>query len=388
VLAGAFQGSIDLGGGPLVGDPTNYSIYVAELDPSGQYLWSHAYPGGRDFVSLGGLPAATVAVAPSGDVILGGDFVGTVDFGAGPVSAASGFGDAFVVAFDPAGNPRWSVHYGDDPGAPDPPRPQMVESLAVDAAGNVLVLGFRSTGQYGGMFAVKLDPDGNQLWSKDLSSGGTLDATIRVSSAGAIVIAGITYAAVDFGAVPVPASPAVGTFFRGQLDPAGDEMWSAGSLTVGLRLDPGNGVGVDPAGNVVVAGGGGDIDLDVGCGVFPVGWTTKVMEFDSATGACRWMAGFADLGAALSVDPTGRALVATDDGTQLLAYADTGPGPLGSACAETFSPGATVVVRGLSADPSGHVLMTGSFSASANFTGDATPALQSAGLRDVFVARF
>ncbi len=388
VLTGVFQGSIDLGGGPLPGDPTNYSVYVAQLDPSGQHLWSHAYPGGRDFVSMGGLPAAAVAVSPSGDVILGGDFTGTVDFGAGPFTASTGFGDGFVVAFDPAGNPRWSVQYSDDPGAPDPARPQMVESVAVDAAGNVLVLGFRSTGAYGAMFAVKLDPDGNQLWRRDLSAGGTLDATLRADAAGAVVVAGITYSAVDFGGIPVAASPALGTFFRGQLDPAGAEMWSAGSLTVGLRLDPGNGVGIDPAGNVVVAGGGGDINLDVGCGIFPVGWTTKVMEFDGATGDCRWMTGFADLGAALAVSPTGRALVATDGGDRLVSYPDTGPAALSSACNQTFSPSAGVEVHGLFAAPAGRVIMTGAFSSSANFTGDATLALQSAGQRDVFVASF
>jgi hypothetical protein len=391
VLTGVFQGSIDLGGGPLVGDPSAYSIYVAKLDPSGHHLWSHAYPGGRDFVSGGGLPFATVAVAPSGNVILGGDFTGTVDFGAGPVSAATGFGDGFVVAFDPDGSPLWSVHYGDpplSPTSPDPPRPYVVESVAVDPAGDVLVLGFHSTGVYGGMFVVKLDPQGNLLWRKPLSTGGTLDATVRSDTAGDVIIAGITYSAVDFGDVPVPASPAVATLFRGKLTAAGDEVWSAGNLTVGLRLHPGNGVDIDPEGNVILAGGGGDLDLDVGCGVFPLGWTTKVMALDGATGACRWMTGFGELGAALAVGESGRAFIATDSGDRLVAYPDSGEGLPASACDQVLAPGATVEVHGVFATPDGRVLMTGGFSSTASFTSDATAALHSAGMRDVFVASF
>src|SRR5262249_10549415 len=148
------------------------------------------------FVAGTGTAFATVAFAPSGAVIFGGTFSGTVDFGTGPISAASVVGDGFVVAFDPAGDPAWSVHFGDPPpihGGPLAVRPHTVESLAVDPAGNVLVLGYRSLGPGGGMFLVKLDPMGQQVWRKDVSSTGTSGGTVRADAAGNVLVSGVSY---------------------------------------------------------------------------------------------------------------------------------------------------------------------------------------------------
>ena len=193
-VAGAFRGPIDLGGGPLGAAGGDYSVYVARLDPSGQHLWSHAYPGGIDFVAGGGTPFATVAFAPSGAVILGGAFAGTVDFGAGPVSASSSDGDGFVAAFDPSGDPLWSARFGDPPPIPGNPStalPGTIESVVVDPLGYVLALGYRASGPWGGMFVVKLDPQGHLVWRRDVSTTGTYAGTVRADAAGNVLVAGL-----------------------------------------------------------------------------------------------------------------------------------------------------------------------------------------------------
>ncbi len=329
VIAGAFQGSVDFGGGALIAPGGGSGVYVAKLSPNGVHRWSHAYAGGYDFVQGGAFPFATVAVAPSGDVLLGGVFVGTVDFGAGPVTSVSAIGDGFIVAFDSAGHARWSTQYSDpppDPNNPVPIRPQVIESLAFDPAGNALALGYRYVGSFGAMFLVKLDPAGNVLWTKNVSASGTLEATVRADAAGNVVVAGLAYAPIDFGLGPIPTSPSFPTLFRGKLDPGGAQLWSKGVLTTGFALHAGNGLGVDPAGNVFIAGAGTSIGFDAGCGAPPLAWEVKLLQFDGTSGDCRWQWGFPGTGAALAVDAAGRAILASDAADTLIRCPDSGAG--------------------------------------------------------------
>ena len=341
VIAGVFQGTIDFGGGPLTAVSNTYSVYVAKLDADGDALWSHAYQGGIDYVAGEGIPSATVAVTPEGGVVLGGEFSGTVDFGVGaPVVATSTIGDGFVLAFDSAGGPLWSVHYGDAPPDPQHPQtvlPQTVESVDVDAQGNVLVLGYRGWGTGGGMFLVKLDSGGNELWKKSVSTSGTMESTVRADASGNVVVAGLAFAALDLGGTRCPSrrlSPRStgpnSTLRATRCGATGPSPWALASI---LATASGS-----PLGNVFVAGGGGDLNLDVGCGLFPSAWTTKVMEFDAASGNCLWNAGFSDFGSAIGVDLSGRPIVATDVVDQIDTYPTVRPEVPGPACVDTLVP--------------------------------------------------
>lgn len=391
VIAGVFKGTIDFGGGPLTAVPNAYSIYVAKLDADGDALWSHAYQGGVDYVAGQGIPFATVAVTPDGGVVLGGEFSGTVDFGVGsPAVASSTIGDGFVLALDSAGGPLWSVHYGDAPPDPrqPPALPQTVESVDVDPLGNVLVLGYRGWATGGAMFLAKLDSQGNEQWKKSVSATGTLQSTVRADASGNVVVAGLSYGSLDLGGPPLPVPTVFPLFYRAKFDPAGNPLWSQGALTMGLNLHPGNGLGLDAQGNVFIAGGGSDLDLDVGCGVFPTTWTTKVMEFDAASGDCRWNTGFSDFEAAIAVDTSGRPVVSTDSLDQIVTYPMTSGGIPGLGCVDTLTPSGTITMYGFTATPAGRVLMTGSFSGTAAIDGNPETTLKSSGMRDVFLASF
>ena len=125
----------------------------------------------------------------------------------------------------------WSKRFGDS-------AYQAVDSLAVDAAGNVLVSGtLKGTIDFGGgplvaagvsdVFVVKLDSAGNHLWSKRFGAASSYeDSTqIAVSSAGDVAVTGSVTGTVDFGGGPLVGAGG-GNAFVIKLDAAGTHLWS------------------------------------------------------------------------------------------------------------------------------------------------------------------
>ncbi len=128
VMAGVFQGTIDLGGGPLT-SAGGSDAFLARYSPAGAHLWSRRFGGTSNFDAGNG-----VGVDDNGNVVLIGYFAGTVDFGAGPLTSA-GSKDAFVARYSAAGAPLWSQRYGGtgiDSG----------DAVAVDGVGVAAVAGF------------------------------------------------------------------------------------------------------------------------------------------------------------------------------------------------------------------------------------------------------
>jgi hypothetical protein len=75
---GQIDGTANFGGGSLMGGG-----FLLKLGESGGYLWSRAYGGGSAFDSC-----LAVAVAPTGEVLLGCDNNSTMNFGNGPLTTA------------------------------------------------------------------------------------------------------------------------------------------------------------------------------------------------------------------------------------------------------------------------------------------------------------
>lgn len=143
-------------------------------------LWSARLGGAGDDV------ATAVATDPAGNLYVTGWFEGTVDFGAGPL-VSEGAIDVFVLKLDPAGHAIWSRRFGSGYGGAG-------TKIALDASGNIL-LGGTYGGvlfpnvvdrvdfgggplpwiwdfSYNGVFLVRLDPDGNHLWSQGYLRSG------------------------------------------------------------------------------------------------------------------------------------------------------------------------------------------------------------------------
>jgi len=121
---GAYQGTRDLGTGPIVKMPTT-STFVTKFDAAGNTKWSKAFGGAGD---VGGSAAR---VDPAGHILLTGGFFNTVDFGSGPVTG-KGLNDLFVTKLDGAGQLIWNKTAGDGD-------IQAGGTVAVDHAGHVFV---------------------------------------------------------------------------------------------------------------------------------------------------------------------------------------------------------------------------------------------------------
>lgn len=156
-------------------------------------------------------------VTPRNDVLLGGSYAGTVNFG-GPSNMPVPVGaSGFIVKLDKNGNFQWQKQVGDGPFSIG----DQVMNLAVAPSGVIGVTGFMrssstqleglppfetSTTSYTGLFAM-MDPQGNFLWAdKIVGSANVISYHIQAFSNSDFVIGGYTSAA-DFGSGTIPTGP-------------------------------------------------------------------------------------------------------------------------------------------------------------------------------------
>jgi hypothetical protein len=242
----------------------------------------------------------------------------------------------------------WSTHFGGTVSGVDKAEPV---GIVVDGAGASVVLGaLKGKADFGGglltsagdadVYLVKYSATGGYVWSQRF--GGTQNEVpkgIAMDAAGNIVITGFFGGSVDFGGGPLTGTSASG--FLAKYSPAGAHLWSR-RLTTGSTLDEGTAVGMDGAGNVIVAAG-----------------FYGTVNFGGGPLAS---AGAEDI-ALLKYDSTGNFL-----------------------WSRQIRGASYEMVLGLAVDAStGEFVTTGYFSGSTDFGGGN---LTSAGLKDAFVARY
>jgi hypothetical protein len=185
VVTGSLIGTASFGGDALV-SAGGEDVFVAKLDPAGNHLWS------ARFGDLGGAQhGEAVAIDPSDNVVIGGVFDGTVDFGGGPLAAKSGSCPAeswckaagFVVKLDSSGHHVFSRSM-------TPVR--SIQGVAVDSLGSVFVSGaYPGNAQpYRSLLLLQFDSQGRDValaahLASDLTTGGaghgiTVDRCDRV----------------------------------------------------------------------------------------------------------------------------------------------------------------------------------------------------------------
>jgi hypothetical protein len=129
VVAANAWGLIDFGGGPV--GSANKTV-VARLTSTLGHVWTKLVGDG-----FGAPPVFTyldLAIAPGGDIVLGGHFNGTLDFGGGQSFQSVHLNDGFLAKLSPAGAPIWSMRLG---GLDD----QIARSVAVAPSGAIIVAG-------------------------------------------------------------------------------------------------------------------------------------------------------------------------------------------------------------------------------------------------------
>jgi hypothetical protein len=303
-----FQGTADLGGGPLTSGMGGYDFAIARFSPSGQHAWSKVFggQGQQQLIPLvsspdgylfaagtfeGALDSAmsagsydawagrldpdgnlgwvraygdaaiqgiyNAAATPDGGVVLVGGFEGTMSFTGGDSLVSTGGFDAFVAKLDAGGNHQWSRSFGDA---------NSIVQMMVTAApnGDILVLlGTDQVVDFGGgpldtvagidLVVARLDGNGSHLWSKRFGAQEEqFGLGVQVDSRGCIVVASEVKGSIDFGGGPL-VSAGDSDVVVAKLDPDGNHVWSQRFGSAGLQQV--TTMAVDGNDDILLAGG-------------------------------------------------------------------------------------------------------------------------------------
>ncbi|MBI1187738.1 MAG: hypothetical protein GC206_10505 [Alphaproteobacteria bacterium] len=275
-VTGRYQAGADLDPGPGVLTPANRGgndIYVLKLDASGNLVWARTAGGS------GSENPFRVKTDGSGNVVLIGNFPGTIDFDPGPgvrnLSAGSQT-TSYVWKLDASGNFVWAFALGGGSRA-------LAKDLAVDAVGNIALTGdFENTLDLdpataaanvtslrdGEVFVARYGPAGNYLWGGALRAAGT-DPTYLGNTAtgvafdpqGNLLATGYYQGTIDFD--PGPGETILRSTQQGfslpeaeayvwKLSPDGRILWARGMPSTDSTL--GVSIGSDINGNVYLIG--------------------------------------------------------------------------------------------------------------------------------------
>jgi hypothetical protein len=225
--------------------PVNSEAFVLKLPSDPVMGWDKEFGDGLSSFAVD-QRANAVAVDHAGNVIVAGEFNGRMGVEAAVLRSAGGR-DAFVLKLDPDGNLLWSRTFGDA-------AEQAIYDVAVDAAGNVLLAAtFGGVVNLGGddimssddsdALVAKLTADGDHVWSQRIVSDGAL--RVQASADGSVTVLG--RGTPTFGSGP-PAQR-VDESYLARFDQAGQYVSS-----VGLGAFSASDLDVDSHSNSIVSG--------------------------------------------------------------------------------------------------------------------------------------
>ncbi|MBW2454416.1 MAG: hypothetical protein JRI68_07890 [Deltaproteobacteria bacterium] len=256
LLVGRFDEQIQFAdGGPeaLSTGTGDYDAFLVRLSgASGEPLWGHGFGPATPQT------AEDVAVGPDGEIVVVGDFRGSIDL-AGTVLPAVGGGaqnDIFVARFDEAGAHQWSQAYGD--GYDD-----FAQAVDVDSDGNVVIAGyFYGSIDFGdgpllseaspAAFVAKLAPDGTPLWRLATTGQGAQVARAMAMDGDSIVVAGSFNQELQIGTETYETTTE--TLWVAKLDHDGAVQWGASFPGATDESEPGPVVALDSEGNILLTG--------------------------------------------------------------------------------------------------------------------------------------
>ncbi len=349
-------------------------------------------------------------VATDGDdnMVVVGNFRGSIDFGSGASQAANM--DAFVVKLSPEGVILWSRLYG---GAGD----QSANGVAMGPAGNIHVVGTYAIGvqvgaaqlpSQGGndLFVFELDKDGNPGWLQGF--GGAQDdrgLAIATNSAGETFVTGGYLGTFSIAGVPLPTAIPGENVIVVKLDPLGMPSWGKGFGDGSSQL--GTAIAVDTQSGAVWVGANATGDLNFGCGatVDAGGGDIVIAKLDAITAACLQAKRFGDaaqqlvsnvvafpgggiiVGAQVRGNTNFGGLPTTGDSFADVAILKMGP-QAGVNWVKRFgAQGSNQFQQGLAVDALSNIIVSGSFATSIDFTGGQGATLTAVQSYDRYVAK-
>jgi hypothetical protein len=256
VTGSIYSGTVDFGGGPLSTAPNAIWGFIAKYSPSGSFVWAKIF---GSTIASAGTTGTGVGVDSSGNVIVTGQFAGTVDFGGGPVTISNTNFAMFILKLSSSGAYQWSKTFGNGNGT-DVIQPN---AMAVDGSGNVIVTGQFTgsedlgggalssiSGSWDGFIAKYSGTNGAPLWSKSFGAAGyDLARGVAVDGNDNVIVTGSFYGSVDFGGGPLTSY--YNNVFVAKYSAAGAYVW-AENLPGGNAY--GNSVAVKGNSNIAVTG--------------------------------------------------------------------------------------------------------------------------------------
>jgi hypothetical protein len=196
----------DASGNVIIAGNQSSGIFVKKLAPNGAELWTALEDAGY-------LQGHSLSVDRDGNVLVAG---------------------LFVRKYDPDGNVLWTVDASQFGGS--------ASCVDVDGAGNVFAVGSASDSAV----LRKYDPDGNALWTSEVFTSTSPHALSVDELGSALVASNIS------GALPGQSSLGDGDFFVKRYDPEGNELWARQLGT--SAFDRAFSVSRDAKGSVLLAG--------------------------------------------------------------------------------------------------------------------------------------
>ena len=225
VLVGSFGGVIDLGGGPMA-STGNFDILVAKVTTLGELVWA------KRFGDSNAQQAHAVAIDGTGAIYVGGSVFGSVDFGDG-VLTSKGSDDAFVAKFDADGGHLWSKLFGDT--ASQEVRALAVTKanqviLAGNFGGTVNFGGAPlSSAGVDDMFLAKLDETGFHVASRRMGGQGADELrAIALTSTDQLIVTGNFATGLELPPGNIFTSKGGFDVFAAQFTPSFNAVWAHG----------------------------------------------------------------------------------------------------------------------------------------------------------------
>ena len=215
VVAGSFNGTVDFDPGQNIRNVSSgatEATFVLKLTTKGAFSWVSPYVS----LSTSSLVTAnTLALDSGGNIIVGGQYDGSVDFDPSNGTTTLPIGGGGVITkLSSTGALVWAKAVESDKIA-------AVDGLAVDALDSIYATGgfngtvdldpgaglqTRTSAGSFDIFALKLGPDGNFVWGTTI--GGTsfdYGRGIAIDNAGTVYLAGFYKGTVDFDPDPIDA---------------------------------------------------------------------------------------------------------------------------------------------------------------------------------------
>jgi hypothetical protein len=201
IITGQSKGTVNFGGTPLTAPSTKEAVFLAKLTGAGAHMWSKLFGDGAS--------GAALDTNAAGEIVLAGDYRGTIDFGGNPMTSKAN-DNGYVARFDAAGQHIWSVTFE--------ATSSHANGVAFDSKGKVVASGdfsgsvdlgknpgFTSQGGFDG-FVVKLDNESCHVWSRSVGDSVYQAAQgVAVDASDNVILVGNFAGVVDLGGGPYAA---------------------------------------------------------------------------------------------------------------------------------------------------------------------------------------